>query len=55
MARIWDFFEKNRQNVEGIDRIWDAIMNLEYQVERMTGAPLSAIRAARKAAEEGEK
>jgi hypothetical protein len=54
MSRIWEFIEKNRKNVEGIDRIWDALMNLEWHVERLTGAPLSALREARKAAEKGE-
>jgi plasmid stability protein len=54
ITQLWDLFEKNRKNIEEIPQIWDAIQNLEWQVERVTGASLSGIRAARKAAEKGE-
>jgi hypothetical protein len=54
VTRLWEFFEKNRENVERIDHIWDALLNLEWHVERLTGTPLSAVREARKAAEKSK-
>ena len=49
ITQLWDLFEKHRENIE---EIWDAIKKLEHQVERVTGAPLGGLRAARKAAHE---
>ena len=54
ITQLWDLFEKNRENIEEIPNIRDAIERLEWHVEQTTGAPFSGLRAARKAAlEEG--
>ncbi len=52
MTRLWEFFEKHRENIEEIPHILDAVVNLEWHVERATGASLSGLRKARKAAHE---
>ena len=48
ITQLWDFFEKNCENIEDISYIWDAVVNLEYEVERLTGAPLGGLREAKK-------
>jgi plasmid stability protein len=54
ITRLWEFFEKQHENIEAIPRIWGAVENLEWQVEHLTGAPLRGLRQARETAEKDE-
>jgi hypothetical protein len=52
--RTTQLSEQSEKHREEILHIWNAIENIEWHLERQIGAPLGAIRAARRAAEKGE-
>jgi hypothetical protein len=37
MTHLWEFIERNRENVEALDRIRDAVEYLEHRVEKIDG------------------